>query len=73
MSIIKGYCPKCGAHYFGWALSNPDHQSCLCGGPLQVQDDFPLSLKLVDPNNAATTELPISRLISYKDMSLTDN
>jgi hypothetical protein len=26
MSEIKGICPKCGAQYFGWVLTNPFKQ-----------------------------------------------
>ena len=28
MSMPKGKCPKCGAEYVGWALSNPQHRKC---------------------------------------------
>jgi uncharacterized protein (DUF983 family) len=36
---MKGKCPKCGASYYGWALSNPIHQKCgECGTCLEIQD-----------------------------------
>jgi uncharacterized protein (DUF983 family) len=36
---MKGKCPKCGASYYGWALSNPIHQKCEeCGSYLEIHD-----------------------------------
>ena len=30
--MLKCKCPKCGAEYVGWALSNPKHRKCSkCG------------------------------------------
>ena len=26
--MLKAKCPKCGAEYSGWALSNPHRQKC---------------------------------------------
>lgn len=35
--MLKGKCPKCGAEYVGWALSNPQERKCSkCGGRLVV-------------------------------------
>jgi len=30
--MSKGKCPKCGAHYYGWALTNPEYQTWKGGG-----------------------------------------
>jgi len=38
--MLKGKCPKCGAEYTGWALSNPQHQKCRkCGAELVITDE----------------------------------
>ncbi len=40
MSIPKAKCPKCGAEYTGWALSNPRHRKCRkCGADLVITDE----------------------------------
>ena len=40
MSGIEGICPKCGLHYFGWALNNPMAQRCgKCGSTLEIKKD----------------------------------
>jgi len=50
--MIKGICPKCGAHVIGWSLAIPKNQICLkCG----------VSYKLIDDNRP--TGEPISDLI----------
>lgn len=33
----KGNCSKCGRAYYGWALENPEHRKCECGGELKVE------------------------------------
>jgi len=35
-------CPKCGYHRYGWALTEPEHQTCpKCGTKLEIsQADF---------------------------------
>ena len=34
-----GRCPKCGEHYYGWALKNPDDQYCeICGCELEINN-----------------------------------
>jgi hypothetical protein len=35
--MIEGICPKCGQHYYGWALCQPINQSCKeCGVKLFI-------------------------------------
>ncbi|HUV57005.1 MAG TPA: hypothetical protein VMV84_07210, partial [Dehalococcoidales bacterium] len=35
--MLKAKCPKCGAQYVGWALSNLQHRKCSnCGEHLVV-------------------------------------
>jgi uncharacterized protein (DUF983 family) len=37
MGEMIGRCPKCGEHYYGWALRNPDDQGCeICGCELEI-------------------------------------
>ena len=37
MGEMIGRCPKCGEHYYGWALQNPDDQYCeICGCELEI-------------------------------------
>jgi len=37
MSMLKGKCPKCGAQYVGWALSNlQNRKRSKCGEHLVV-------------------------------------
>lgn len=39
-SNLEGICPKCGAHYFGWALNKPSDRKCeKCGAALDVYKD----------------------------------
>ena len=38
--MLEGKCLKCGAHYVGWALRFPRHQTCdKCGGALDITAD----------------------------------
>ncbi len=38
--MLEGYCPKCGIHYCGWALSNKEQQKCpKCGIDLNITED----------------------------------
>ena len=40
MSMPKGKCPRCGAEYTGWALSNPEHRKCdKCGADLVMTNE----------------------------------
>jgi hypothetical protein len=34
--VPEAKCGRCGVLYYGWALLNPQHQTCLCGGRLQM-------------------------------------
>jgi len=37
--IPEAKCPKCGARYFGWALRNPEYQTCPnCGTKLEITE-----------------------------------
>jgi DNA-directed RNA polymerase subunit RPC12/RpoP len=37
--MLEGRCPKCGKHYYGWALRNPKYQTCPnCGIELQIKE-----------------------------------
>jgi len=37
--MLEGRCPKCGIRYYGWALLNPEHQTCPdCGIGLYIKD-----------------------------------
>ena len=39
MGEMIGRCPKCGEHYYGWALKNPDDQYCeICGCELEINN-----------------------------------
>jgi hypothetical protein len=53
--MLEGKCPNCGACYYGWALKNPLHKTCLnCGAALEIgesngyvpTDDLPSSANL---------------------------
>jgi hypothetical protein len=38
--MLEGKCPKCGARYYGWALTMPRHQMCdKCGVGLEITED----------------------------------
>ena len=32
----EGTCIKCGLEYAGWALNQPQHLACKCGGKIEV-------------------------------------
>ncbi len=37
VSTPRGTCPECGAAYAGWALLQPEHQTCrLCDAALDI-------------------------------------
>jgi hypothetical protein len=46
--MLQGKCPRCGERYYGFALANPEFQSCgMCGADLTIQDapdDFATAL-----------------------------
>jgi hypothetical protein len=38
--MIEGVCPQCGIKFYGWALLQPQHQSCPnCGIGLLITED----------------------------------
>jgi len=38
--MLEGKCPKCGARYYGWALTMPRNQMCdKCGAGLEISED----------------------------------
>ena len=40
ISGLEGTCPRCGGHYYGWALDIPYKQSCpRCGSALEIRKD----------------------------------
>lgn len=37
--MLEGRCPKCGIRYYGWALLNPEYQTCPdCRIGLHIKD-----------------------------------
>lgn len=37
--MLEGRCPKCGVRYYGWALLNPEYQTCPnCGIGLHIKE-----------------------------------
>ncbi|OIP26451.1 MAG: hypothetical protein COT13_00785 [Chloroflexi bacterium CG08_land_8_20_14_0_20_45_12] len=40
LKMPEARCPKCGAHYYGWALTDPEHQTCSkCGTKLEIYQE----------------------------------
>lgn len=38
--MLEGKCPKCGARYYGWALTMARHQMCdKCGVGLEITEN----------------------------------
>ncbi len=38
--MLVSKCARCGKQYFGWALSNPEHQKCpYCGSRLAIHNE----------------------------------
>jgi hypothetical protein len=35
----EGICTKCGRQYAGWALRQPEHHVCKCGGKIEIQSE----------------------------------
>jgi len=35
-AMLEGTCKKCGKKYYGWALKQPEHRVCDCGGEIEV-------------------------------------
>ena len=60
MSGIEGICPRCGSHYYGWALESPYKQSCpRCGQILEIRRDGVLIRSGFTPlNPGAETRVP---------------
>jgi hypothetical protein len=47
---LEGICPKCGLHFYGWSLNNPDRQKCgQCGGPLEIVRNGAIVQKEIAP------------------------
>jgi len=39
-AMLEGRCLKCGIRYYGWALLNPQYQTCPdCGRGLEIKDN----------------------------------
>jgi len=36
--MLEGTCKKCGRKYHGWALQQPEHRTCECGGEIEVTE-----------------------------------
>lgn len=37
--MLQGTCPDCGTRYYGWALREPEHQTCgKCGASLVIAE-----------------------------------
>ena len=37
--MLEGKCPKCGFYCVGWALRNPEYQTCpKCGTKLEITE-----------------------------------
>ncbi len=37
--MLQGTCPECGTRYYGWALREPEHQTCgECGAKLIISE-----------------------------------
>ena len=34
----KGKCSKCSQESYGWALNQPEHQACECGGKIEIKE-----------------------------------
>ena len=50
---MKGKCPKCGERFYGWALLDPRHQSCLkCGVGLLITEDGKKAIQGFSPFSA---------------------
>lgn len=55
---MEGRCPRCGARYYGWALSSPRNQMCeRCGVGLDILDDGGNSFTGYSPFSALEYEL----------------
>jgi NAD-dependent SIR2 family protein deacetylase len=55
MNGMEGVCTKCGAHYYGWAVSSPDKQSCAkCGSALEIRRDGVLIHSVLSPLTVGT-------------------
>jgi NADH pyrophosphatase NudC (nudix superfamily) len=40
MNGFEAVCPKCGGHYYGWALNAERYRLCgKCGIPMEVKRD----------------------------------
>ncbi|MBA7505258.1 hypothetical protein ES706_03923 [subsurface metagenome] len=50
--MLEARCPKCGALFYGWALTEPEHQTCLeCGTELEIyQADLSTQREKISPS-----------------------
>ena len=59
---MEGICPKCGLHFYGWSLVNPDRQKCgQCGSPLEIVRNGAVIQKEIAPPVPVASE-PIKHL-----------
>ena len=48
---MEGICPKCGLHFYGWSLNNPDRQKCgECGSSLEIVHNGAIVQKEIAPS-----------------------
>jgi uncharacterized OB-fold protein len=62
--VPQGKCPKCGAHYYGWALRSPRNQMCeKCGEGLEISDEGGRTFTGYSPLTAQEHKLNLSHKV----------
>ena len=67
--VPQARCPKCGAHYYGWALRSPRNQMCeKCGAGLEISDKIGQAFSGYSPFTAEEHELNVpDKVIQRED------
>jgi len=59
--MIEGKCYKCGRVYYGWALLQPRHQSCVkCGVGLLITEDGKKTIQGYSPFTAEEYKIKLA-------------
>jgi len=59
---MEGVCPRCGAHYYGWALDSPlKHRCDICHVELKIFDDREHTKKINLPMNIRNTRYQLTK------------
>jgi hypothetical protein len=71
--MIQGKCPECGQLYYGFALLQPNNQSCdACGSELLITQNGKRTLEGYSPFTAEVYRVHLPVQTSYERIKIED-